>query len=95
MWQYAIVFNRKAQKELEKLPFSTRVKIIAQIEILQENPFPNWCKKIKNFYLTWFEGTSLYRLRVGNYRVVYSIQNNELKIEIIRISHRKDVYSNH
>ena len=93
MWHYAIFINRKAQKELEKLPNSIGIRIIEHIETLKNNPFPNWHKKLKNFNLAWLEGISLYRIRVWNYRVVYSVQNNILKIEIIRIGHRKDVYN--
>lgn len=37
----------------------------------------------------------MYRIRVGNYRVIYSIKNNEIKIEIVRIGHRKEVYNTH
>ncbi|WP_396142720.1 type II toxin-antitoxin system RelE/ParE family toxin [Flavobacterium sp.] len=38
---------------------------------------------------------SLYRIRVGNYRIIYSIKNNELRIEVIRIGHRKEIYDSH
>ena len=95
MWLYSIEFNKKAQKELEKLPTLIAVRIINQIEALQENPYPNWHKKLKNFNFPWYEVFPLYRIRVGNYRIIYSIKNNELKIEIIRIGHRKEVYNNH
>ena len=79
MWLYSITFNKKAQKELERLPLWINNRIILQIEMLIENPYPNWHKKLKNFNITWFEWLSLY----------------ELRIEIIRIGHRKEIYDSH
>lgn len=95
MWLYSITFNKKALKELERLPLWVIKRIVSQIEMLAQNPYLNWYKKLKNFNITWLESLSLYRIRVGNYRIIYSIKSNELKIEIIRIGHRKEIYYSH
>ena len=94
MWHYNILINKKAQKELEKLPTLIIKKIVKRIEQLMDNPYPYWHKKLKNFNIWWFEGLSLYRIREGNYRIIYCVENNHLIIQIIRIAHRKEVYSN-
>jgi len=54
---------------------------------LPENPVPKGAKKLK-------ETENTYRIRTGNYRIIYSIINKELIIEVIKVGHRKDVYKN-
>lgn len=81
---YTLTFSKQASKELEKIhePFYSNIK--QAIISLTENPRPNGYKKLK--------GRDGYRIRVGNYRVIYDIFDNQLTIEIITIGHRKDVY---
>lgn len=85
MASYQIEVKRSASKELEKLPRSMVARVVAAINELAGNPYPQGVKK-----LTGFERT--YRIRVGEYRVLYDVYENMLVIEIIRIRHRKDVY---
>ena len=59
-------------------------KVLEALVSLSENPRPNGCKKLV--------GTDSWRFRVGEYRIVYSIEDNVLLIEVIRVAHRKEVY---
>ena len=82
---YKITLKASAQKELEKIQKAARVKLITAISELAENPRPVGCKKLVNF-------DNHYRIRVGEYRCIYKILDNELIIEVIKVGHRKDVY---
>ncbi len=82
---YSIVFTNSAEKEICNLPLKITNKIVADIENLSSNPRPVNSKKLKGF-------ESLWRIRISNYRVIYSIEDTIKIIEIIRIRHRKDVY---
>jgi len=82
---FQIVFAKSAQKDLEDLPKTEIQKILSKIEKLSSHPYPHGYTKIKGH-------SNLFRIRVGNYRVVYSVYKEEVIIDIVRISHRKDVY---
>lgn len=85
MPEYAISFTRSARKELEALPSDIVDRIFPKIEALAVNPRPTGCKKLKG-------SNHLWRIRVGVYRVVYSILEKEIHIEIIAVRHRRDAY---
>ena len=85
MVSYNIVWKRSAQKELKQLPATAIERVIHVVEQLSESPYPSGVKKLAGTDRT-------YRLRVGNYRIVYSVLASILTIEIIRVRHRKDVY---
>jgi mRNA interferase RelE/StbE len=85
MASYQIEWKTSAQKELRKLPSDLIAKIVADVESLGENPFPPGCRKLVGSEQTW-------RIRIGNYRVVYNVLSSTLIVEIIRVAHRKDVY---
>jgi mRNA interferase RelE/StbE len=86
MPHYKIAYSRQAQKFLEDIDKKVALQIFKKIEALYQNPFQNNLdiKKLKN--------DLGYRLRVSDYRVIYKIVNFELKIEVIKIGHRKDIY---
>ena len=84
MASYKVYFRKSAAKELEKLPQKALRRIVERIESLANDPRPTGCEKLT--------GQQLYRIRQGDYRIVYSIQDNELTIWVIKIGHRKDVY---
>ncbi|MBY0384794.1 type II toxin-antitoxin system RelE/ParE family toxin [bacterium] len=84
MAKYQVYVLPSAQKEIEKLPKAIQNKIFKALLVLADNPYPVGCKKLV--------GVDAWRFRVGDYRVVYSIENKVLQIEIIRVAHRKDVY---
>ncbi len=81
---YSIDFSRKAQKNLDKLSDSIANPILDAIENLAQNPRPIGCKKLK--------GRKGYRIRVGDYRIIYEIFDSILLIDIINLGNRKDIY---
>lgn len=85
MASYQIEIKPSASKELEKLPRQMVVRVVAVIRELAEDPYPQGVRKLSGFDRT-------FRIRVGDYRVLYDIYENRLVIEIIQIRHRKDVY---
>ena len=85
MPKYSVRFVRSARKELEQLPDVALQRIFPRIEALAENPRPPGCKKLRG-------ATDLWRIRVGNYRVVYQVTDAVLLVEIRAVGDRKDVY---
>lgn len=81
---YELFFKESVWKELKKIPNVDLKKILSRIEELGINPRPTGCEKLT--------GHELYRIRQGIYRIVYSIQDNELTVWVIKVGHRKDVY---
>ncbi len=84
MEKYKIEFKKTAAKELNSLPNREIKKIVVAINLLVENPRPTNSKKLS--------GSERYRLRIGDYRILYEIENQVLIIYIVKIAHRKDVY---
>jgi mRNA interferase RelE/StbE len=84
MPKYTAVLSKKAQKQLDKLPDNIAEPIIDTIGSLENNPRPMGYKKLK--------GRDGYRIRTGNYRIIYNIFDTELIIDIIALGHRKDIY---
>jgi mRNA interferase RelE/StbE len=82
---YQIEIKKVAVKFLKQIPEKISNKILIEIDALAENPYPPGYKKLK-------DTDNEYRIRIGDYRVIYSIYNEKLIIEIIKIAHRKDVY---
>ncbi|MEI6707613.1 MAG: type II toxin-antitoxin system RelE/ParE family toxin [Methylococcales bacterium] len=82
---YDIIIKPSAEKSFAKLPKAQQIKIINAIENLAINPRPQGFKKLKST-------AELYRIRVGDYRVIYSIDNNVLIITVVKIGHRKEIY---
>lgn len=85
MADYSISFVRSARKELESLPNPLIRRILTKIETLGKNPRPAGCKKLKG-------ARDLWRIRIGEYRVVYAIIEREVRIEIITVRHRSQAY---
>ena len=85
MPDYQIVFARTARKELEILDNELIRRILRKIESLTANPRPPGCEKLKG-------RENLWRVRVGDYRIIYAVFDNNLLIDIILIRHRKDAY---
>lgn len=83
--EYKITIKASAKKELEKIPKVIRVHLIDAINNLAANPRPSGCKKLVNF-------DNSFRIRHGDYRIIYKISDNELAIAIIKVGNRKDVY---
>jgi len=81
---YQVELRRSVQKSLEKIQTQERLKIISALLELEQNPRPRGIEKIR--------GVELWRIREGDYRIVFSIDDNEKMITIVRIGHRRDIY---
>ncbi|HXB40071.1 MAG TPA: type II toxin-antitoxin system RelE/ParE family toxin [Bacteroidia bacterium] len=82
---YRISIDKKAYKELAHLPKKDYAKIVDSIYKLAENPKPYGYKELKGY-------PDHFRIRQGNYRIIYNIVRKALIINVIKIGHRKDVY---
>ncbi len=81
---YKIEISETAVKQLNKLPQNVTEDLIEVIQSLAVNPRPSGCKKLK--------GRKGYRVRKGNYRIIYDIYDKILLIDVIAVGHRKDIY---
>ena len=84
MAAYKIFFKKSVWKDFETIPNKDLKKILECIELLGENPRFQGCKKLAD--------QERYRLRQGRYRILYSIQDEELSVWIVKVGHRKNVY---
>jgi mRNA interferase RelE/StbE len=84
MAAYRLFFKRSVQRDLRAIPRRDLKRILTRIEALAENPRPAGCERLTEH--------ERYRLRQGRYRIVYSIQDDELTVWVIKIGHRKDIY---
>lgn len=81
---YFLFIKPSAKKELLELPDEILKRIDTAIEKLHQQPRPHGIVKL--------EGQNLYRIRIGDYRIIYIIEDKHKMVEIIKIGHRKDVY---
>ena len=81
---HSIRFKLSANKELDALPGRQRTRILRAVRNLGNNPRPPGCKKLKS--------RDAYRIRVGEYRVIYEIRDDVLTVLIVRVVHRRDAY---
>lgn len=82
---YQVVVSAAAAKNLEKLPVPVVGRIVTALQGLEQNPRPAGCKKLKGF-------DNLWRIRVGDYRVLYAIEEQILLVDVRAAGHRKDIY---
>lgn len=85
MVSYKIEISTSAEKSLNKIPKKDLIKIIETIQILAISPFPEGCRKLKG-------EEAIYRVRKGNYRIIYQVENEKLIILVLKVGHRKDIY---
>lgn len=83
--KYTVRLNARVGKVLNRLPPDVRRRIVRRLEALEDNPRPRSVEKLAGV-------DDLYRVRVGTYRIVYTIRDRELVIIVVRIGHRRDVY---
>jgi len=81
---YKLLIKSSAAKELESVPSKDRRRIVKKIQSLSSDPRPSGCEKLS--------GGEKYRIRQGNYRILYTIQDDVLIITVIRVGHRREVY---
>ena len=84
MEKFEIRFKRTVAKELLKLPRNDNRKIMARILALSENPRPAGCEKLAD--------RESYRVRQGDYRIIYTIDDDRVIVEVIRVGHRRAIY---
>lgn len=84
MIKYSISLSKRAQKYLDKLSDNIAKPVFQAIKNLENDPRPHGYKKLK--------GRDGYRIRIGDYRVIYEIFDNTLLIEVIALGNRKDIY---
>ena len=82
---YQIVIPKPAQKQLDSISKIERDRLILTLRSLADDPRPNGVKKLKGYDNT-------YRVRVGDYRIIYEIKDRELIVLLLSVSHRKDAY---
>jgi mRNA interferase RelE/StbE len=82
---YAVEIKASARKELEALPNHLLSRVVRKIQSLSDNPRPAGCKKLKGYKDLW-------RIRVGDWRVVYIIDDAVRVVSVTRIAHRREVY---
>jgi len=85
MPQYEIVFARSASKELQALSQTVAERILGKVQLLASDPRPSGCKRLRGH-------SSLWRIRVGEYRVIYSVDDGNLVVDVSVIRHRSEAY---
>jgi mRNA interferase RelE/StbE len=81
---YSLFLKPSAVKELEALPLAQRRRVVTRIRGLAAEPRPHGVEKLS--------GEEKYRVRQGNYRVLYTIDDTKHKVAVVKIAHRRDVY---
>jgi mRNA interferase RelE/StbE len=81
---YRVVIKRSAEKEIEHLPAGIRRLVVRRILVLADDPRPQGSQKLA--------GQDKYRIRQGDYRVVYTIEDAIVTVTVVRVAHRSDVY---
>jgi mRNA interferase RelE/StbE len=81
---YSIVIKASAAKELDGVPRKELQRIVKKVAALATNPRPNGCEKLS--------GAERYRLRQGDYRIIYAIDDSARNVIVVKIGHRRDVY---
>lgn len=84
MASYELAFKRSVATDLRQLPKKDLQRVLARIRDLSRDPRPPGCEKLS--------GLPRYRIRQGNYRIVYEIRDERLIVLIVKVAHRKDVY---
>lgn len=84
---YEVVFDSRASKELGKLDKPVARRVYSAVMALAEEPRPDGCRQLSGYPALW-------RVRVGDHRVVYSIDDGRLVVVALRVAHRREVYRN-
>ena len=84
MARYSLLLTRSAAKELESVPAKDRQRIVSKISALADNPRPAGSEKLS--------GDDKYRIRQGDYRILYEIVDAKLIVTVVRVGNRREVY---
>jgi mRNA interferase RelE/StbE len=82
---YEVYLERSAENDLKRLPTTTFHRIIPKIKTLAENPRPSGCRKIAGSRNDW-------RIRIGDHRIIYEIDEKAKAVRVMRVRHRREVY---
>lgn len=82
--RYQVLLPKSVRKQLDRLPDELANRILARLAALETNPRPPDVKKLK--------GRDAWRIRVGDYRVIYEIHDRQLVVLVITIGHRREIY---
>jgi mRNA interferase RelE/StbE len=82
---YTVEFAPRTRRELRKLSSVVRKRVLDKIDSLADNPFPYGYTEIKG-------SQNYYRVKVGNYRIIYTVEHGELLILVVHIGHRREIY---
>ncbi len=82
---YEVYLERAAERDLRRLPVETFRRIVPRIRALAENPRPPGCRKLTGSENDW-------RIRIGDYRVIYEVDEGEKAVRVFRIRHRREAY---
>ena len=86
MAKFNILIKPSAAKEIEAVPLKKdRQRLVERILKLANNPYPPGCQKLS--------GQDRFRVRQGRYRIVYAVEDNELLVYVVKVGHRKNVYT--
>ena len=85
MESYRLDYAKGVNKDLRKIPSKDAIRIVRAIDKLASNPLPSGCVKLTGYDIE-------YRIRVGDYRVIYQIHDAVLVVLVIEIGHRRDIY---
>ncbi len=83
--KYTVTFAQSARREIERLPANITNRIFPHIESLAQDPRPSGCRKLVGAERLW-------RVRVGDYRVIYEISDEERTVDVIMVRHRSEAY---
>ncbi len=81
---FEVRIKKRAQKELDAMPSKLQARVRGAIDLLAVNPFPP--KAIK------LQGREGYRIKTGDYRILYNVNDQQLLIVVVRVGHRKEIY---
>lgn len=85
MASYRIEVSATAERQIRKLPWNDRIRVVRSIQALAADPRPPGCRKLSGY-------DDVFRVRIGRYRVLYSIEDRRLIIIVLKVGDRKDVY---
>ncbi len=85
MASYSLEISATAEKQLKKLARRDQIRILRMIQALAKEPRPRGCRKLRGYL-------NVLRVRVGTFRVLYSVERNRLVVFILKIGHRKEIY---
>jgi len=82
--KYEVKLKSSVKKQLKKLDKKQAARILVKIYLLADDPYPRGVEQLT--------GQKAYRIRIGDYRVIYEVHNKQLLVQVVRVGHRKDVY---